>query len=273
MAINIQFYEPLVSDFCAYAEKKDKNSYPPHGLFVPYTFESYTSAKKKIFYVGRDTYGWVKFSEMLNDYKKGQIDNYLDKNSQVVTAQGENDENSDKHSLKENWKTGYSFWTFCQKLHLYITTGELKNNLRYLTPEDYSIIEEMGYSNTNAIETSESLYKMYDYNWDKVGIKDWSVYYDLVDKSKPIVSLDNLLKAYKPDLIIIFNWGFPDSYLQGLSIGNTKCEEEGILRVRSIVNNNTQIIETSHPNRLRFFGSPYDSLYKIGDKARELLKG
>ena len=273
MAINRQFYEPLVSDFCAFAKKKDKNSYPPHGLFVPYTFERYTSAKKKIFYVGRDTYGWIKFSEMLEDYNKGKIDNYLVKNSQVVNVQGENADNSDKHSLRENWKSGYSFWTFCQKLHLYIITGELKYSLNNLTTEDYSIIEEMGYSNTNAIETPETLYKMFGYNWEKVGIKDWSIYYDLVDKSKPIVSLENLLKAYKPDLIIIFNWGVPDSYLQGLSIGNAKCEEEGILRVRSIVNNNTHIIETSHPNRLRFLGSPYDSLCKIGDKARLLLKG
>ena len=273
MAINLQFYGPLVSDFCAYAEKMDNNSYPPHGLFVPYTFERYSSAKKKIFYVGRDTYGWVKFREMLVDYKKEQIEKYLIKNSQVVTVQGENDDNSDKHSLKDNWYSGYSFWTFCQKLHIYITTGELKNSLSNLTTEDYSIIEEMGYSNTNAIERPETLYKMFGNDWDKVGLKEWSIYNKLVDKSKSIVSIDNLIKAYKPDLIIIFNWGFSDTLLQGLPIGNTICEEDGILRIRSIADNSIHIIESSHPNRLRFLGAPYDSLCKIGDKARQLLKG
>ena len=41
---------------------------------------------------------------MMEDYKNGLLNEYLDKNSNVVTVQGKNESSSDTHSLKEEWK-------------------------------------------------------------------------------------------------------------------------------------------------------------------------
>ena len=91
MRINKEYFLPLVEDFCEAAEEIGSDGYPRHGLFIPYTFENYHSAQKKIFYMGRDTAGWIKFEEMIEDYKNGSLNEYLDKNSIVVTVQGKNE--------------------------------------------------------------------------------------------------------------------------------------------------------------------------------------
>ena len=59
MRINKEYFLPLVEEFCRFAEQIGKDAYPDNGLFVPYTFKNYATAPIKIFYVGRDTYGWV----------------------------------------------------------------------------------------------------------------------------------------------------------------------------------------------------------------------
>lgn len=99
MGINKEYFLPLLEDFCNAAEKIGENGYPEHGIFIPYTFKNYPTAHIKIFYVGRDTRGWVKFDEMMQDFKRGELSGYLDKNSNVVTVLGENQDETDKHSL------------------------------------------------------------------------------------------------------------------------------------------------------------------------------
>ena len=74
MPVNKQYFLPLVEEFCKKAVVLGEESYPPHGLFVPYTFEKYEEAPIKIFYVGRDTYGWISFDEMMQDFKNGELD-------------------------------------------------------------------------------------------------------------------------------------------------------------------------------------------------------
>ena len=52
MRINKEYFLPLVEEFCKAAYEIGPEGYPRHGLFVPYTFENYHSAQKKIFYMG-----------------------------------------------------------------------------------------------------------------------------------------------------------------------------------------------------------------------------
>ena len=55
---------------------------------MPYVFNtSYYKADKKIFYMGRDTYGWIPFNDMMRLYDCDQIWKYLNN----TTCQVEDD--------------------------------------------------------------------------------------------------------------------------------------------------------------------------------------
>ena len=88
--INKNFYRKFVLEFCKKLQQIPEECHPESGIFIPYTFDKYTEAEKKIFFVGIDTAGWIKTTEMLNDFSNNNIDSYLEKNSKVVTVQGEN---------------------------------------------------------------------------------------------------------------------------------------------------------------------------------------
>ena len=263
MAINKQVYAPLLNELCEVAAKFDKSSWPPNGVFIPYTFEKYSLAEKKIFYVGRDTYGWIKFCEMMDYCNAGRIEDYLDKNTQVVTVQGENND-KDKHSLKENWNKGAGFWTFCQKLHLYIRTGRIVSDLRQLTPDYYSILEEMGYSNINAIEIPVTIDCLGEWG----NIKNREGYWTIFDASKSVSDIKALIQAYSPDLLIVLNkdasFSVPTKVFQVI---------DGLGDILAIEGKRTKIIRCPHPNRFKFEGiRTIDAITRIGNAAIELLK-
>lgn len=268
MRINKEYFLPLVEEFCREAEQIGDDAYPDHGLFIPYTFENYHSAPKKIFYVGRDTAGWVKFDEMMQDFKRGELSNYLDKNSNVVTVLGKNQNGTDEHSLKENWNTSnkWNFWTYCQKLHLYITKGYTNVNITKLDDDDYQIIEQMGYGNLNSIEHDNSQKSMGI--WDK--IVDKYKFHQLRLASRKFDRLKHILDAYAPDLIIILNWENRDDVFEGLKFEWHKDYYiEGLRAMYSIEGYDTKILWSNHPNARSI--SVYDRIKIIGDTAKELL--
>ena len=275
MRINKDYFLPLVEEFCKTATELGPSVYPRHALFVPYTFEAYHSAPKKIFYVGRDSEGWIKFDEMMMDFENGDLDNYLEKNSNVVTVQGENDDNTkthDVHSLREGWNINnkWSFWTYCQKLHLYITKGYENVDIRNLTNDDYLTIEQMGYGNLNAIEHDRTLKK--DRNgirwWDN--ISDKKRFHHLRLASRKFDRIKHILDAYNPDLIIILNWEERDDIFEGLEKEWIKKYYIDKLRaVYRIEGYDTKILWSNHPNAWSI--SVYERLKIVGDTARELL--
>lgn len=268
MRINKEYFLPLVEEFCRSAEQIGDDAYPDNGLFIPYTFENYHSAPKKIFYVGRDTAGWVKFDEMMHDYQAGELSNYLDRNSNVVTVQGVNKDGTDEHSLRGNWNTTnkWNFWTYCQKLHLYITKGYTNVNITKLDEEDYQVIEEMGYGNLNSIEHDMSQKSMGI--WDK--IVDKTKFHRLRLASRKLDRLKFILDAYIPDLVIILNWEERDDIFEGLTVEWHKDYYiEGLRAMYTIEGYDAKILWSNHPNARSI--SVYDRIKIIGDTAKELL--
>ena len=264
-----------MEDFCKAAEEIGSDGYPRHGLFIPYSFENYHSAQKKIFYIGRDTFGWIKFKEMMEDYKNGLLNEYLDKNSNVVTVQGKNESSSDTHSLKEEWNKNnkWDFWKYSQKLHLYINLGKKDIDITKLTDDEYQIIEEMGYGNLNSLEHDRTLQTLDYYGTDK---KCWDVIQDkdkfneLRQASRRLDRIKHVLDAYRPDLIIIMNWEDRMDIFEGLEINEIKDFYIDKLRsVYEIPEYNTKVIWTNHPGARSI--SVYERLALIGDTARELL--
>jgi len=268
MPINLDYFAPLTSEFCSLASSMEIKNCPPFGLFVPYVFERYKQTDNPIFYIGRDTAGWIKFNEMMRDYNNGKLFEYLKKNSEVVTVQGVNEDGTDKHSLKDNWNSGYGFWQFCQKLHLYIKTGVYHHSLLSLSSDDYSILEEMGYSNTNALEVPETIGNKLTY-WED---------YNRLKNSKTCMQIEmikTLMEAYNPCVIIVFNWNFDRRILCGLE--NVRIDDslvDGLFRAHHFQYNGADkmILETYHPNGLRFIkGDLEHKIHTIGNCVKEFL--
>ena len=63
--INKDFYREFVSEFCKKLQEIPEKCHPESGIFIPYTFDKYNETEKKIFFVGIDTAGWIKTTEML----------------------------------------------------------------------------------------------------------------------------------------------------------------------------------------------------------------
>lgn len=281
MRVNKQYYLPLLTKFCEEAEKIGNGAFPRHGIFIPYTFENYDSAPIKIFYVGRDTAGWITFQEMMDDHRIGKLDDYLEKNSNVVTVQGENINGSDTHSLREGWNVDNrcDFWRFCQKLHLYIVDDQMNVDITQLSEDDYKIIEQMGYGNLNSLEVYQTL-KNNKYAektlWEMVG--DKKKLRTLRKRSRELDKIKHILDAYEPDLIIILNWsGKPEIVFKDLDTKNDSIlysEEKGKQRsVFTIDGYKTKIVWSIHPNSFgRQSVSPNEMLIRIGDTAKELLR-
>lgn len=214
----------------------------------------------------------------MNDYQDQKLTHYIEKNSNVVTVQGRNEDGSDTHSLREGWNVTHSidFWKFCQRLHLYIRTGREDFEITQLTNDEYDIIEEMGYGNLNTIEHDNTLKKgrkdkdgnTIDGDWYRINREK---FYQIRQASREIDKLKHLLEAYNPDLIIILNWEERKDVFEGLS--ETWVEDqyiEGIRAVYTLANKSTKILWTSHPNA-RKCGSPYERIKLLGDTARKLL--
>ena len=94
--INKEHYAKEVKGFCEIAKKLPKDCQPESAIFAPYTFEKYAEAPKRIFFVGIDSAGWINFKEMLEDYNNNNVEHYLEKNTKVVSVQGENKDGTDK---------------------------------------------------------------------------------------------------------------------------------------------------------------------------------
>ena len=268
MRINKDYFLPLVEEFCKTVVEIGEEAHPENGLFIPYTFENYKSAPKKIFYVGRDTAGWVKFDEMIRDFHRGELSCYLDKNSNVVTAQGNNQDGTDEHSLRDNWNKNnkWTFWTYCQKLHLYITKGYFGVDITRLTDEDYQVIEQMGYGNLNSIEHDKGQKSMGV--WSKIADKE--KFHQLRLASRKLDRIKHILDAYSPDLIIILNWEERPDVFEGIK--ETWLKEYYIDKLRAVYTiegYDTKILWSNHPNARSI--SVFDRIRLIGDTAKELL--
>lgn len=269
--INNNFYREFVLGFCKKLEQIPKEYHPESGIFIPYTFNDYANAKKKIFFVGIDTAGWIKTSEMLTDYSNNDIECYLEKNTKVVSVQGENQDGTDRHSFDKNasWRCNRMsrFWPFCQKLYIYIMTGEWVNVTDF-ERKHYDILEGAAYGNLSLVEVKKGwlgALKGYE-KIDKKFVMDLRSYVQKMER------FETLFKAYDtPDLVIVLGErGKRMDVLEGL--GAKEIESNEFATVFKLEKYPTKIIWTSHPSARRKTKSFREGvLPTLGNSARKLL--
>ena len=266
--INKAFYRYFVKGFCEKLQQIPNEYHPESGIFIPYTFNNYAKAEKKIFFVGIDSAGWIKTSEMLNDYSNNDIDSYLEKNSKVVTVQGKNQDGTDCHSLKENssWNRDLMscFWPFCQKLYIYIITGEWVDIAKF-EQRHYDLLEGAAYGNQSLVEIKKGwLEKVHKYKGNSKLVKELHTYVNEMEK------LENIFNAYDvPDLVIILGQRGRRDILNGL--GATLINSNEYADVFDMERYPTKIIWTSHPSARKKRAFRQEILPALGDTARKLL--
>lgn len=253
--LNENYFKPLLNEFIKENKQLYLESGYPYGLFIPYTFPNYEKAQLKIFYVGRDTYWWTERDKMLKSYENGVLENYLAENTLPVDV--------DK-SLKNWGNNAGSFWSFVNKLHLYIRTKEIKN-LNHIEDCDKEVLKEIGYGNINCMELNQTLIKnegrpAEDFDMGKLDL--------LRKKTKVFDNVSHIIKAYKPDFVVILNWdNGADYYLDGFNyIWQESLFEESIQAVYLSNEVKTKIVWSSHPNRFKFLGENQENMArKLGN--------
>ena len=228
-----------------------KNKVNMCGLFLPYTLSRYNSAKKKCFYFGQDTYGWIDFNKMIEYYENNNIIGYIEENNNLMTV--------DKIIEYSNNKEG-NFWTLIIRLHVFLCTNEIIN-VNEFSENDKQYLEEIGYGNLNSIELPKSLQNQG--LWDTL---NETIYWDVKEKSRVFDSLKYVLDLYDPDYIFIFNWDASkekDTFYRLVPHCNTESYIDGIISTYSIENYKTKLIWCPHPNNLRFKSMNINELINI----------
>jgi len=251
MSKQIDIYKSLINDFCKETNQY-KNKIDIPGIFIPHGLSKYNCAKKKYFYIGRDTNDWCKFNELITFYEENNIEKYIEENNWPTS--------SDEFLEYTNNSQG-GFWTLAAKLHLKLNGIQEDIQINTQMKNEYKeILEEMGYGNLNSIETKQSLQNRSQ--WESI---DKSIYEDIKQKSKRFDRLKLILDIYNPDYIFIFNWD-ADENLAFTDLQFERLEHQNIENVCSVYyvkENNTKIIWTIHPNNLRFKGMNINDLITI----------
>ena len=236
------FYEEPLRQFLEEIDPLGDFGYP-YGIFLSHPLPEYDLAKKKVFYIGRDTHGWMDYYEMMEQYHNGQLMDYL--NDQWPT--------SAKDMM--GWGDTMTFWTVVLKLHIYL-------NHRVLLPSIYDYSEEqkkcllgIGFGNKNCVEIPASLQgeKMDNPDtgekacvWDFI---DESKYCLFKEKSRRFDRFKDILELYHPDLVYIFSWPDDFVFMQDVNlIENQSMRRQHWSYVYSIEGYKTKLIWTSHPS-------------------------
>lgn len=255
-------YQEVLATFCH--DIISDNRIPEselEGIFapcIPHVFKGYDKSPMKIFYLGKETYGWRKMHELLECYRHNRLEEYLDKNNNVIGSH---------KAMIEYSNNKFNFWTFVIKLHIRLRTGEIIDDVNTLSDEQKVLLDEIGYGNVNSIETSQSN----GIDWTKTRQET----YDLVKQySRKIDSLKILLDTYKPDLIVISYWDECDDIFEDLKTKHLSQYYINNLRaIHTIEGYPTKILWTSHPHRYSFLGYNITSAIKeMTDDCLDILR-
>ena len=243
MTIQEKVYIPLLEKFCSgikdYHKKIDINS-----VFLANSMMNYEESTEKYFYIGRDTYGWHNFDQMIELCTSNKADEYININNKWLTP-----ENIISHSSNNSG----SFWTTVIKLHLYLSTNKIVKNVNNLTKDQIKLLKSIGWGNLNSIETTPA--------WE---IINPDYYWDIKIKSKIFDKLKIILDIYKPKKIFIFNWcdnNKCDEYLENIDVEfDNKVYIQDIIAIYKIKNYDAKIYWTSHPNRFKWLKTNNDKI-------------
>lgn len=258
--INKEVYLPLLQNFCKETSSLYDCGYE-YGPFIPYTMSRYNEAPLKIFYVGRDTAGWISYNELQDCLKKGSLETYLDLNAQAVTIE----------ETLSGWGNGAgAFWPFIEKLHLMLRTGKYVEDISNITPQQRDIVEEIGFGDLFSIETPQT-------GWSKSWFEtdnNWQLYQQLRQAGSKLDRLESLIHAYHPDLIIVTTWMDKDDELLKKDYEWQKdFYEDGYLAVYKSKTHNPPIMWTLHPRSFSFKQTNQEEMVRyIYDNYQKLKK-
>lgn len=257
---NVEYFKPLLQQFISKNRNLYEESGYPYGIFIPYTLPNYVNAPVKILYAGRDTYYWTDKSVMMNCYDNNRLEDYFAESQLNITVE---------KSL--NWKNSAgAFWSFVDKLHLFVRTGKICD-LTNLSDKEIEILKEIGYGNINCMEVNKTLFKnegrdRADFDIDKLSL--------LRRESRVFDNIEHILKAYNPDFIVILNWEDRDDYFGNIKF---KWHEDLYIdkkrAVYTLEGYDTKIIWGSHPNRFKFLSENQESMINnLGSMILKLMK-
>lgn len=242
-----------------------KDSNYPSGPFIPYVFENYYSAPKKVFFMGQDTYCWVKSEDYLSLMKSQNYESYLLKNSEIVTGERLlcSPDKKDSHGY-DGMDSGSGFWGFVQKAYIYYRTGKYYPTLNSCRSDIRKYIYEIGYSEANSIELKSSLEK--EGCWDDI---DHEKYTRIANAkaAKPLVDAKRLIDNYNPDAIVLLNWSDDVDCFTNLTTKESYIVEKSMLIVYSFKENKTKLFWMRHPSNFHRMGYTDEKMAEILVKA------
>jgi hypothetical protein len=245
-----EVFKPLLQKFYEQVKDLESETYPP-AIFLPQVCEDYgIEGKKKVFYVGRDTYNWELWSEMQSKFSRNDYEKYLVSNNKYLTGKG----------YKENEKS--VFWAMCEKIHQKFGFGN-----------EFSAF---GWGNRNSIELVASLENQHKNIplWKDFGASSQNIYYKIKKASKNFDKLVYLLDVYQPDIVFILSWSNEGkkSYFDGLGwhLHNHNSTEKFKIRIYeiSLHEKNIKVVWTEHPSSLRYKGVKID---EVVEKIKNML--
>lgn len=241
-------FKPLLRQFCEETRPigMDGNF---STVFLPHTMPDYHRVERKIFYFGRDTYGWAPTSQLMRAHDANDHMGYLAETSQWARRFGFLEYNRNKSS---------GFWTMAMRLHLRLKGITENLSIGANLPEGhYECINDFGWGNTNAIEVPQSLNNQGV--WESL---DKDKYWAVKQRSKRFDKLAHTINAFRPDLVFVFNWDCnEEEFLEGLNYQGRRMDLLGNhFLTYHLPDTDTRVIWTVHPSAARWLGYGTDSV-------------
>ncbi len=224
-------YSPLLSDLKKELEKIVTSLTGIPELFFPIYGKNYEYVKHKIAFVGMETRGYGSLEDM-----RRHLDLAEDLTDILFRIE---DEFDDLEFTKWTNNFGKSFWDYIlQFLAAYYQIDDWKD---LKNQKNKYILSSFLWGNSSALER-------YKITAQQKGA-DYSLWENIKSISRKFDSLELLIRAAKPDIVIILNWELDKEYLQMKDM--TLSEPESIddhLKYYHVKETNTHVIHHAHPN-------------------------
>ena len=224
------YYKPLWEVFFNQIKDVDIENCPePH---LPIYGEYYSTSKYKIVFVGIDAAKGCSMAKY----------NHEDGYSKIIQDWKEEFDELDYLHWANKWNFWRFIFQFLSKFHN-INLAELKSGE---SDNAKNILKSFVWANAMSIErydiTAKGKEVIYD-NWKKVA-----------DAGKVFDKAENILKTFKPNILILLNWTMvPDGWFP-TEIGEPEIYDPNYLKYYYLKNTNTHLYWTKHPRSLTNIG-------------------
>ena len=155
----------------------------------------------------------------------------------------------------------YSFWNFVSKLQLAFN-NEKYDSLLDLSSSQETVLNQLGWGNIFSLEKLCTIEK---YGNDFTSTFDKDIYKKILNASKKISRIKNIVDAFNPNYIILLAWQEVEKWLfRDLEYDFNRSEsKKNLLSVYNIKKSSTKILWTYHPRALCWKNQKPDELIKL----------